>query len=140
MTPTGKGRVTRTALCLVIMVGLLNTIAELSFKSGAMAPGIGSVTLANLSAFIRGLSLSAGIWVGVSCYLVMFFLWIMVLAKVDLSVAFPLQSIDYLLVPLFSIALLHERVAFLRWFGTMLIMCGVVLVSQSATPKRHPGR
>ena len=140
MTPTGRGTVTVTALSLISMVGILNTIAELSFKHGAMAPGIHNVTFANLSSFLRGLSLSAGIWIGVFCYLVMFFLWITVLAKVDLSVAFPLQSIDYLLVPLFSIALLHERVVFLRWLGTVFIIGGVVLVSKSATPERHPRR
>ncbi len=133
-----KGVLTPRVFLLILMVDVLNTLAELSFKLGAMAPGIHPITVANLSRFALGLLSSAGIWLGTLGYLVMVFLWITVLSKIDLSVAIPLQSTDYLLVPLASLWVLHERISALRWVGIVLIIVGVYLVSRSAAATRTP--
>ncbi len=139
MSPAPKGSVTIPIFLLILAVDVLNVLAELAFKYGAMAPGLHTITVSNFATFIRGLSVSGGIWLGVACYLVMFFCWMTVLSKVELSVAFPFHSLDYLLVPLFSMLVLHERVAGLRWLGIALIIGGVGFVSQSATPKHQSG-
>ncbi len=134
-TRTARGRLTIPLFVLILMADALNALAELLFKQGAMAPGIHEITFANFPAFASRLVSGTGLWVGVVCYIVMFFLWMPVLSQVDLSLAFPVQSIDYLLVPLISMAVLHERVTALRWLGVLFIMLGVCLVSQSAARK-----
>ncbi len=133
-----KGVLTPRVFLLIIMGDTLNTLAELSFKLGAMAPGIHPITAANMLPFVVGLLSSAGIWVGILCYLAMLFLWIVVLSKVDLSVAAPLQSTDYLLVPLGSLWVLHEHLSWLRWVGIVFIISGVYLVSRSSASVRVP--
>ncbi len=118
-------------LPLIIAVDLLNALAELSFKRGAMAAHIGHVTMSNLSAFTFGLFSNTGLWVGILCYLLMFLLWMIVLSRMDLSVAFLMLSTDYLLVPLFSILFLKESVSVLRWMGILWIVVGIGLTSWS---------
>ncbi len=133
-----KGVLTPRVFLLIMVGDVLNTLAELSFKFGAMAPGIHPITVTNLLQFVMGLFSSTGIWLGILCYLVMLFLWITILSKIDLSVAAPMQSTDYLLVPLASLCVLHERISPLRWVGVVLIIGGVYLVSRSTALTRAP--
>jgi drug/metabolite transporter (DMT)-like permease len=58
-----------------------------------------------------------------------FVIWSTILSKIDLSVAVPVASFSYILVPLASIIFLGEKVALLRWIGIIFILSGVILVS-----------
>ena len=46
----------------------------------------------------------------------------------ELSVLFPLVSLGYVLVSLYSIKLLKEKMNSLKWAGIMLIIVGVSLI------------
>jgi len=133
-----RGRLTLTVFLLIVSVSVLNALAELALKYGAIAAGIRTISPANFAAFAIGVLSSGGLWIGIGCYLVMFLLWITVLSHVELSVAFPLHSIDYLLVPLMSMVVLHERIMPLRWIGAIFVMIGVCLISWSTTHSEHP--
>ncbi len=134
------GTLSGAIVLLIIAVDILNACAELSFKQGAMATHIHHVALSNLSAFALGLLSSAGVWTGLLCYLVMFLLWMTVLSRIDLSVAFLILSMDYLLVPGFSIIFLKEGVSCLRWIGIAFVVVGIGLTSWSAVSDKHaPG-
>ncbi len=74
-------------------------------------------------------------WLGVIIYLSNFFLWMKILSKVELSVALPLASSSYILIPIAAIFFLHEFVSPLRWLGLVLIMIGIYFVSQSGLKK-----
>ena len=60
--------------------------------------------------------------------------WLVVLSRWDLSLAYPLLSINYILGILLSALLLKEQVTVLQVFGALVIMTGVTLVSIG-----HPG-
>ena len=77
-------------------------------------------------------------WIGVAIYLFNFFLWMKILSKIDLSVALPLASSSYILIPLAAVFFLHEFVSPIRWLGLVLIVLGIYFVSQSKPSKgRH---
>lgn len=57
--------------------------------------------------------------------------WLAALARVDLSWAYPMLSLGYVLVLLLSAAFLGESVSTVRWFGVLVIIVGVILVSRS---------
>ena len=78
--------------------------------------------------------MSPTLWFGIIIYALSFFIWIIVLSRVDLSVAVPTASIDYVLVPLFAIIFLKETVSPLRWVGIVIIVLGIYFVSQSGKP------
>ena len=62
---------------------------------------------------------------------VFFFLWLAVLSWEDLSVALPMQALNYVLVAFLSQYFLHEVVTPMRWVGTVLVCIGVVLITRS---------
>lgn len=62
---------------------------------------------------------------------VFYFLWLAVLSWEDLSVALPLQALNFILVAFCSQWILHEPVTLQRWMGTALICAGVFVVARS---------
>lgn len=56
--------------------------------------------------------------------------YLMALSRLDLSVAYPMVGMGYVLVMLISWLILHEPVSALRWLGTLLIVAGVWLVGR----------
>ena len=62
---------------------------------------------------------------------IFFFLWLAVLSWEDLSVALPMQALNYVLVAFLSQYFLHEIVTPMRWAGTILVCIGVILITKS---------
>jgi len=58
-------------------------------------------------------------------------LWIKVLSKVELSYAYPMVSLGYVLIMIFSYFFFKENITPIRIVGVVLIMIGVVLVARS---------
>lgn len=54
------------------------------------------------------------------------------ISKMDMSYAFPMLSLGYLLVTVLSISVLHERVSFKRWMAILVITFGVAIIYASA--------
>lgn len=69
--------------------------------------------------------------VGTTMLAVFFFLWLAVLSWEDLSVALPMQALNYVLVAFLSQYFLHETVTPMRWAGTVLVCIGVMLITKS---------
>lgn len=70
--------------------------------------------------------------VGTSMQAVYFGLWLAVLSWEDLSVALPLQALNYILVAFLAQWYLGETVSPMRWGGICLICVGVALVTRSS--------
>ena len=70
--------------------------------------------------------------IGTAMLAIFFFLWLAVLSWEDLSVALPLQALNYVLVAFLSQYLLGETVSPLRWAGTILVCIGVVMITKSS--------
>ena len=69
---------------------------------------------------------------GTAMLAIFFFLWLAVLSWEDLSVALPMQALNYILVAFLSQYLLHEVVSPLRWAGTVLVAIGVLMITKSS--------
>jgi len=76
--------------------------------------------------------LSPFILAGLALYVIATLLWFAILSRVQLSIAYPLQSLAYVLGLIVSVTILHERVTLLNWVGTGVILIGVVLLSVQA--------
>ena len=68
---------------------------------------------------------------GLSCYAMGAVLWLIVLSKLDLSLAYPILALNFVLVPLFGWLLLGEHVPSLRWVGVAIIFVGVTVISRT---------
>ena len=119
-------------IALVVIKDTIESFGDLFFKMGALSTGINNVTLSNMLEFASRITSNPWLWVGIIFYLANFFLWITLLSRVDLSVAFPMSSLTYIIVPLLAIVFLQEKVQPVRWTGILFIIIGVILAGRSA--------
>lgn len=122
---------TLKVFALIILNDIGDTIAQLAMKKGLDGTGILSVGLANFAEFAASASASGLVWLGGAVYIFNFFIWLLILYKIDLSVAMPVGSTCYIFVPLGAMVFLGEHVGALRWIGIICIAAGIHFVSQS---------
>ena len=120
---------------LIVLNDVGDTIAHLLMKKGLMHTGIGSVNLGNIVEFTVKNASSPLVWLGVIVFTLNFFVWIVILSRVDLSIAMPVGSTSYIFVPIVAMIFLREDVSPLRWVGIILIVFGIHFVSQSKKPE-----
>ncbi len=75
--------------------------------------------------------LSPYILLGLGCYVTGFLIWLIVLAKAEVSYAYPLISLGYVLTAVMGWWLLGENVTWLRLSGILVTCLGVFIISQS---------
>jgi drug/metabolite transporter (DMT)-like permease len=126
-----KSHLTLKIFALIILNDIGDTIAQLIMKKGLIQTGISSVNLGNIFEFAARNASSAMIWLGILFYVLNFFIWIVILYKVDLSIAMPVGSTCYIFVPLAAMLFLHEQIGLIRWAGILCIVLGIHFVSQS---------
>jgi drug/metabolite transporter (DMT)-like permease len=126
-----KGQLTLKIFALLVMNDLGDTLAQLLMKKGLIGTGINSVTFGNILHFCAANSQSLLLWLGIIVQLLNFFIWIVILYKIDLSIAMPAGSTSYVFIPIVAALFLHENVSLLRWAGIALIVLGIHFVSQS---------
>lgn len=128
-----KKKVTLKILLLLIASDMLETLIHFFFKKSALAQADFSVVdFASALVFLKAVFVSPFLWAGLITVVIVFVIWSTVLSKIDLSVAVPIASFSYILVPITSIIFLHEQITALRWGGILLILAGVILVSLSS--------
>ena len=121
----------------LLMTGvLLNAAAQLMLKAGAASVGVISLTAGASALWRTGLQLSLhpGILGGLACYVLSVVVWIVALSRVDVSMAYPMLSVGYVVNALLAWWLFGEAVSLQRWLGIAVIIVGVVLVARSANP------
>ena len=110
---------------------LLNTFAQLLLKKGANEVGHFEFALAR--AFEIGLKFAANPYVlgGLACYVVSVVVWLMALSRVEVSIAYPMLSIGYVINAVAAWYLFGESLTALRMAGIGFIVVGVFLVARS---------
>lgn len=119
-------------LSLILITVTLSACAQLALKIGVTNS---QFDIAMRNSVVEGLIAAAGsplIWVGLTIYGLSVAMWLWVLSKTDLSVAYPFVGVSFLVTMMFGIFLLNENVTPARIAGTLLIACGCVLVAKSA--------
>jgi len=119
-------------LAIIAIKDTIESFGDLFLKKGALATGISNVVMSNMLEFASRMIASPWLWIGIIFLLANFFLWIALLSRVDLSVAFPMSSLTYIIVPILAITFLHEKVLLTRWAGIVFIIAGISLTSRSA--------
>lgn len=112
---------------------VLNAAAQLLLKAGASSAGQISMNAGPQALWNTALSLARhpGVVGGLACYVVSVVLWIVALSRVEVSVAYPMLSIGYVLNALLAWWLFGENLNPQRWLGIAVIIVGVVLVARS---------
>jgi drug/metabolite transporter (DMT)-like permease len=126
-----KNHLTLKIFSLIILNDAVDAIAQLVMKKGLITAGLDSVNFSDMAGFILKGCSSGLLWLGILLYAMNFFIWIIILYKIDLSIAMPVGSTSYIFVPIVAIIFLHEKVSLLRWVGILFIVLGIHFVAQS---------
>lgn len=111
---------------------LLNAGAQLLLKAGTNAVGHFEFSMENALPVGMRLALEPHILGGIACYVISLVVWIMGLSRVEVSVAYPLLSIGYLINAVAAWYLFGESLSALRLTGIGFIIVGVFLVAKSS--------
>jgi multidrug transporter EmrE-like cation transporter len=126
-----KGGYMQTILLVLVPV-LIGVVGQLLLKKGMTMVGQFNFTdLAQIvPQFMRAFT-NPWVFAGFAFYFLSSLFWMIVLSRVELSVAYPMLSLGYAVVLLASFFLFQEAVSPVRWLGVLVIMLGVVLISRS---------
>jgi undecaprenyl phosphate-alpha-L-ara4N flippase subunit ArnF len=125
----------------VLLLGLsivLSACAQLLMKASMML--LHGVAYTDVSVFqLIAENKTAFIWlvIGLGCYAVSMLSWMFALIKYELSFAYPLLGLTYVLVYLGAVywPQIGEQLSWQRTVGIMLILFGVVLVNYKTSKK-----
>jgi multidrug transporter EmrE-like cation transporter len=119
------------ASALVLFGVLLNAAAQLLLKAGTNVIGRFEFSAANLGPIGWKVATQPYILGGLACYVVSVVVWILALSRVEVSVAYPMLSIGYVVNAVAAYALFGEALGPQRLLGIGVIIVGVCLVARS---------
>ncbi len=115
---------TPTAFALLLIAILFSTVGEVLLKIGVNR--VETITLQPMTlirAFMQ--------WQVLAGFVLLFggsLFWLAVISRVNLSIAYPLLAIGYVLTTIWALFFLKEPVPVSRWMGIGAIVGGVALV------------
>ena len=116
---------------LVVTGVLLNAAAQLLLKAGTNAIGAFEFSTGNVVPVGAKLATQPCILGGVGCYVVSVVIWILALSRTEVSLAYPMLSIGYVVNALAAWYLFGEAVTAARLAGIGIIVLGVFIVARS---------
>lgn len=119
------------SLSLILLGVVLNAVAQLLLKAGTNAVGQFEFSASNAVPVTLKLALQPPIIVGMICYAASLIVWIMALSRVQVSIAYPMLSIGYVINALAAWHFFGEDLNLQRWTGIGFIVVGVWLVARS---------
>ena len=117
---------------LIIICSIsLSAFAQIILKIGMSGSNIQSTLDVNASGWstLSQAFVSPYVLAGLAMYGLGAILWLFVLARLDVSMAYPFVGLGFILTMLLGFLLLGEVLSILRIVGTLLVLIGVTLIS-----------
>jgi drug/metabolite transporter (DMT)-like permease len=118
------------AVMLLVTVAL-TVVAQLLWKARALAHAADAGSGA-MDRYFAGMLLDPWIWTAMGCTGLGMISWMLVLRRMDLSLAFPALALVYLIIPIAAHFVFREALPPLRIVGLLLILVGVAMTAVSA--------
>ena len=103
-------------------------LSHIAFKRAADSGRHGSSILSVLRLALSRYKLIAA---GITCFVLEWLCWTFALKTLDISLAYPIGSLELVVITVLCRALLKEQVGLRRWVGVALIVGGTLLVGAS---------
>ena len=122
---------TLSTLLFLLAGVMLNAGAQLLLKAGTNSIGVFEFSRENVVPIGWQLVTEPHIIGGLGCYVISVAVWIMALSRVEVSIAYPLLSVGYVVNALAAWYLFGEAVTPMRLIGIGIIILGVCVVTRS---------
>ena len=116
---------------LILTGVLLNACAQLLLKAGAGSIGALEFTRANIVPIGIKLATQVPIMGGLVCYAISVVVWIVGLSRVDVSIAYPMLSLGYVVNAIAAWYLFGETLSMQRVVAIGIILIGVYILARS---------
>ncbi|MBI4845329.1 MAG: EamA family transporter [Candidatus Omnitrophica bacterium] len=123
-------KVKMISIALLILTVFIAALGQILLKKGMITVGVISQDITLFKYFFKAFT-NVYIITGMILYFLGTFIWLAVLARVPLSIAYPCLALGYVFVALASKAFFNEEIAMIRWVGIIVICLGVFLISRS---------
>jgi drug/metabolite transporter (DMT)-like permease len=127
---------------LIIFSVVMGVAGQLALKHGVGAAanrsssGIAqSLDRHSILTFLGSAATDKFVVLGFALYLLSALSWLIILSRVDLSFAYPLISIGYILIMVLSRFMFNEQLTTLRVAGTLMVCAGVFVISLAEVMK-----
>jgi multidrug transporter EmrE-like cation transporter len=116
----------------MILAGvLLNAGAQLLLKAGTRSLGVIGSGGADFIGTVLEVAFQPFILMGLACYVISVGIWIVALSRVDVSIAYPMLSIGYVVNAVAAWWLFGEALTPMRLTGIGIILLGVYVLARS---------
>lgn len=121
-----------STFAFIITGVLLNAMAQLLLKAGTNALG-GAIHLTSENWFQTGIKVATQLPIlgGLACYGISLVVWIIGLSRTDVTIAYPMLSLGYVVSAFGAWMFLGEAVSPQRLLAIAVIMVGVALLARS---------
>ncbi|MFA5339916.1 MAG: EamA family transporter [Candidatus Omnitrophota bacterium] len=119
-------------ILLVLLSEILASVGHLLFKKTTNT--VEAYDLKKVDGHIRFLGdifAKPSIWAGLAVMAASIIVWLMALAEGDLSLVYPLGSVQYILILFSAHIFLNEKIDKMKLLGTFLVVLGIVFLTIS---------
>ena len=117
---------------LILFAETWNTAGQVFFKKAANQLEV--PTLKSIKPYLAFLTQALklpGIWLGLTSLTIGIILWLMALAQGELSLVYPIGSLQYILTLIAARIFLQEKIDGMKLAGTLFVVAGIVLIAKS---------
>lgn len=124
---------TYKTLLLVLASSGCAALAQLFFKLGMSTPQVQSAMerTHQVAELARAVMFNPNVLLGLGLYGLGTVLWLFVLARLDVSMAYPFVGLAIVLTMLMGFFVLGEAMTLARVFGTLLVVIGISMISST---------
>lgn len=119
------------AFGLILAGVLLNATAQFLLKMATNKVGVIQTSSVLSTDLLSALFFQWPMALGLFCYVFSLFVWLMALSRTDVSLAYPMLALGYLLNAFAAQHFLGETVSLQRWLAIGVIVAGVALLARS---------
>jgi drug/metabolite transporter (DMT)-like permease len=115
-----------TRFTIIFIPILMSAVAQIILKLGL---GDLSTKSGPINFLLKALT-SPGVIIGLIIYALGAMLWLIVLSREDVSFAFPLVSLAYVIAIVLSAVILKEEITLPKIIGSLIIIVGIFIIAR----------
>ncbi len=118
-------------ILLILSSVALNALAQLFVRQGMLKIGSVSLEIGQLWNMVLSFFTNLYLWGGMLCYAVSLVLWMVVLSKVNVSLAYPFSCVGFIITAVLAYFFLNEPLTLQKCIGIAVICLGVIILTYS---------
>ncbi|MDO8535808.1 MAG: EamA family transporter [Candidatus Omnitrophota bacterium] len=119
-------------ILLVLLSEAITVIGQILFKKSANTVGTFDLRIGrDRICFLSEVLAKPSLWLGFIAMAMGLIVWLLAIAQGNLSLVFPIGSLQYILILFLAHKFLGEKIDRMKLIGTLLVMAGIALMSVS---------